>query len=90
MQAEGANIKEIGIGAALMITLLIIREVVTSLLKRNGNGSNKESNKAGDQDKAFWERRYDKIDSDNSKTHEILNDIKNSLMILIRWKGSGD
>lgn len=98
MQVEG--VKEIGIGAALMITLMIIKEVVSSLLKRGEKqkaSSDEES--AGAKNVEFWQREYDK--SAEKIINEItvhaakiedrlmkrLDDVYAALQTLIRWKG---
>jgi hypothetical protein len=78
------GVKEIGIGGALMLCLLIIRDVVTSLLKRNGNGKAKS---AGELSPDYWDRRFDKLENIVQNTVSIMNDVKQAVQTLIRWKG---
>lgn len=83
---EYDGVKEIGLGAALMMALLIVKETVAGLLRRrNGNGHTTVS--SGDLPKEYWEKRFDQHDTKLENVHNDLRDIKASVMILIRWKG---
>ncbi len=86
-------ITEIGLGGALVIAMGIIKDVVTKLLRRNGNG---HSDTAGDKTVAEWEQRIErvvervvenKLRPHLETMHTAQNDMKLSLMTLIRWKG---
>lgn len=88
------NLVDLGVGAA--VALLILERVFGFLKtqRRNGNGD-----KAGEKPVAEWEQRIERVVErvvENklmpSLSHIIgqINDIKQSIMTLIRWKGSGD
>lgn len=88
------TITEIGLGGALVIAMGIIKDVVAKLLRgRNGNG---HADSAGARTVAEWEQRIErvvervvenKIRPHLETMHSVQNDIKQSLMTLIRWKG---
>lgn len=92
MQSE--TFKEIGLGAGLVIALQIIREVIVSLLKRNGK---KESDTSGERSVAEWEQRMERLHErviENKllprmeKLEGMMADVKMAVATLIRWKGA--
>lgn len=84
----------VGIAAALMVTLRLVEKLVDNLIKRrNGNGHDDQS---GNRPVAEWEQRIERVvervvENKIMPNHNLMlgamNDMKQSLMILIRWKG---
>lgn len=91
---DSSSLKEIGIGGALMLALLIIKETISSLLKRDGKKESADA--AGDRPVSEWEQRIErvvervmenKIEPKLTAMRSTLDDIKQAVMTLIRWKG---
>jgi hypothetical protein len=82
-----SDIQEIGLGGALMLAMVIIKEVVSGLLRRkngtNGNGS------SGEKSAEFWKLEIRGIveKAIDERVVPKMTQIETALTTLIRWKG---